>query len=133
MLFKMQVTDGNQAWWEEMDVDAKDAQKCAEEIIKNFNGSLKRKEKRRELLAVEMIKADTKKKHNWEKQNSFTIIQDRQSYDILRCSGCGITAKRFGLDTIVFDLDYKWAQVYKRCDTAKAHIEKKKLRKKKQK
>ena len=46
-------------------------------------------------------------KHNWEKQNWFTEKNKHGSHDILKCSRCGITAKRYGIEWPP-TIDYKY-------------------------
>jgi hypothetical protein len=38
--------------------------------------------------------------HTWEKQNVVTITTRRGSFDIMKCTGCGITGKTASLVTI---------------------------------
>ena len=42
--------------------------------------------------------------HEWDKVNSTTIMKGGKSYDIMKCSLCDITGKRFGItSTLVLD------------------------------
>ncbi len=65
--------------------------------------------------------------HDFAKQNLFTPKDNNGLYDVFKCSKCGVYGKRYTLDgDIIRDRQYK-AKVYEYCDTAKNHINKKKL------
>lgn len=105
--------------------DNEDMMVYANNLINNFNKTLRPHESPRELLRV--IEIETSKdnhiKHQWEKQNLVTIIHGGENYDKLKCVFCGITAKRYGMNQIKRDSKYK-AAVYDNCDTARDQIEK---------
>ena len=102
MKFKMQVKcDGCEPWWEEYDKDTDDPQKWAEDIVAWFNSTCRPGEKPRTLLAVEIIDS-TSKHHKWVKHVKGMSIQFRgATCDIMYCSVCGITGKRYGLNNVI--------------------------------
>lgn len=74
----------------------------------------------RELVSVEVIEDNTvvKHEHKWEKENLVTIVKGEYIYDIMKCSVCGITGKRYGLSSDVQrDSKYR-AKIYDTCDGA---------------
>lgn len=108
-------------WTELEEVDTKDPQEYAENIVRLFNNSLKPGEKKRILLRVEILDKEGVLHHTWEKSNLFTITERGLSYDVYQCKRCKITGKRFGLDrTVKRDPKFK-AEVYQRCDTSLDH------------
>jgi hypothetical protein len=125
--FRIQVgrfkKDGRaEAWWEEFDEDTTDADKCAEEMIANFNNTLWPGERPRFVVQTEVLDTDSIKDHDWGKTNLVTIIKGSQSYDTCRCNRCGITGKRFGLGAMIRrDAKYRSDLKYARCDTSLAH------------
>ena len=127
MKFKIQVkkVGSDNSWWEEYEENISDPQKWAEEIISEFNDSLREGEKAREVISVEIIKKDTTKNHSWDKTNAGTLQRGGEIFDKYECNVCGVTGKRFGIggNYVKRDHEYK-AKVYRRCDTALAHIEK---------
>ena len=105
--------------------DQASAQKWAEGIIEFFNGSLRPGESPRELVGVKVQEGTegSRKDHKWSKQNLTTQRDNRGAlYDSMRCSECGITGRRYGMDLLVLDQKYRRAKVYLRCDDAKRHI-----------
>lgn len=125
MKFKITVSkkdNTEQPWEESYEENIEDPQAWAENTIQRFNSGLRPGEKERVLLHVEIIDSDGIKNHTWGKQNLVTIAKSGQYYDILKCKRCGITAKRYGVDRIIFDSKFKKAKVYLRCDTSLAHF-----------
>ncbi len=108
------------------EIDTDNPQAWAEETVERFNATLRPGEKERILLDVEVLDEHSIKNHSWEKQNLVTVAKLEPYYDVLRCKRCGITAKRFGLDGFVLDPEFREAKVYRRCDTALAHLKKRK-------
>ena len=82
------------------------------------------------MVETEPLLQEGPTKHQWGKTNLFTVIPNSGAlYDIMKCSECGITGKRHGLnETINRDRQYK-PKVYQYCNTAKAHLAKKESRK----
>lgn len=132
MQFRMQVKPSDQetAWWEDYDkpeaVDQASAEIQAQKIVDYFNSTLRPYESPRTLLAVILGANDTSKSfkaHEWEKTNLVTVHERGRYFDRLVCPKCGITAKRFGITSIVIDPQYK-ARVYRDCDTAREWLTK---------
>lgn len=114
-------------WTEKYDIDNNaDAEEYAQNLVNKFNNTLRVNEIPRELVGVIVIKEQSEilHQHIWEKQNLITIVKGSQSYDIMKCSVCGITGKRYGLsDVIKRDSKYK-AKVYDTCQGAIKQIKK---------
>lgn len=130
MQFKIQVKPDNQetSWWEDYDKpevsDQASAEKVAQGIIDYFNRTLRPYESPRTLLAVVLggngtaTTAKSFQAHAWEKTNLVTVHERGQYFDRLLCPNCGVTAKRYGVTSILIDPKFK-AKGYKSCDTAK--------------
>lgn len=138
MEFRMQVKPINRAdsWWEDYNkpeaTDQASAEVAAQKIVDYFNSTLRPHESAREILAVEFTPntntsassaPKTSVARAWEKTNLVTVHERGQYFDRLVCPSCGITAKRYGVSSIVIDSKFK-AKGYKSCDTAKVLFEK---------
>lgn len=123
MKFRMQVKSGDlYPWWETYEKNVDDPQAEAERLIEYFNSTLRPGEEPRTLLAVEVLDQTSIKDHTWKKTNLMTIKGHAgRTYDTLRCTVCGITARRYGLHDITIDPEFAKAKVYKRCDTSRDH------------
>jgi len=109
--------------------DSADPEVYAQSLIDGFNRTLRSHESVRELLGVRIIDGSNAHTHDWAKQNLITVINNRGNYDVMKCSRCGITGKRFGIGHgVTVDHAYK-TKVYGTCEGALAQREK--LRKKK--
>ena len=53
--------------------------------------------------------------HDWSKQNLITVSKARKSYDILKCTKCGIEGKRLNVSTITFTENVPLNKI-KNCD-----------------
>lgn len=118
---KVAYLDGSGAPWTEPynrpEIGSEEAAKSwAERTIKNFNDTLRPGEKARKFLGVFFDQEDNKEKavHLWSKTNLVTIIRGHRSHDTLKCLNCGVTAKRFGLDSIKIDSQFR-AKKYQSC------------------
>lgn len=118
---------GEQDWWETYDKVITNAQAEAEQIIKYWNDTLRAHEHRRKLLEVVVLDSRMHtSEHVFEKQNSFTVRIRNSAYDVYRCTYCGVTAKRYGLNgSIIRDPKFK-AKLYADCEKAKEKLERKK-------
>lgn len=128
--FRLLVTsDGAKASWWETYVEVTDNPlSWGKETIAYYNNTLRPGEKRRTLLAVELIEDELAPvNHAWEKQNLFTRyhIGSARAYDDMKCTRCGVRGKRFGLGENVKRVNPFRPNVYARCDTALAHMKKK--------
>lgn len=98
-------------------ITQEDPRKWAEETIDSFNRTLRTGEAPREL--VDVCALDTTEHyypHEWSKKSIVTVVKGgTRPHDVYRCSRCGITGKRFGLDeTIQRDYRYRNAK-YEQC------------------
>jgi hypothetical protein len=112
-------------WAEEYDKPVADPVTWAKETVERFNNTQPAGAPLRVLIGVRILDGPSRE-HNWEKTNLVTLqqYQGTMPYDTARCTVCGVTGKRYGLSsTITLDSKFK-AKVYRRCDTAKAHLEK---------
>lgn len=50
--------------------------------------------------------------HKWEKQNALTITTSRGSYDLMKCSLCGISGKTSSINTIQLKGSYARETVF---------------------
>jgi hypothetical protein len=109
----------NEPWVEDYDkpqvktID--DANEFAVALIQQFNNTLRPGEKSRKVLFVEIAGESGPPDHDWSKMNLVTVMDPRLGfYDILQCTRCGITAKRFGLDRILIDRKFR-AKKFQKC------------------
>lgn len=129
MKIKMTIKriNSDYTWEEEYNIEAgMEPREFAENLIDNFNNTLRPNETARELIGVMVIDENSEviRNHKWEKQNLVTIIKGGSSYDIMECSVCGITGKRYGLGGVV-KRDSKYnANCYNTCDGAIAQMKK---------
>lgn len=124
MKFRIKVADDSgDGWWEEYDKPVSNLDQWAKDTIASFNRTLQPGEKKRTLLTVEVLDAASRAEHTWEKQNIYTVVKGNAVYDVMKCSSCGITAKRHGVsEGIRLDCEFARAKVYRRCDTAYRHL-----------
>ena len=121
MKFKIKVSsESGGEWWEEYDKDVPDPEVWARETVEKFNATLRRNEKPRTLLVVEVIDRDNDGFHDWVKRTDGMSVPFRGGVvDLMFCRKCGITGKRYGLSGVVI-IDSKFrGKAYGRCDTAK--------------
>jgi hypothetical protein len=95
-----------------------EAEEFGRTTVGNFNSSLRPHEQPRELVRVESDeRGDSNASHSWEKTSLVTQMGPRGSYDAMRCKQCGVTGKRFGVDGVKLDSQYR-AKAFRKCDTA---------------
>lgn len=113
------------------DLDTEDEVKqwCID-TLDYFNSTLRPGEKKRTFVGFKIL-SDEKppKEHEWSKINLVTISDKTGLYDKLRCDVCGITARRYGLDTIEPDKKYR-SPKYQYCKEGKEVPKKRKDKKK---
>lgn len=107
---------GSDTWKETLNCpDDVSAESHAKVIIFNFNKSIRKGEKLRELVKVLGV-SDLPPDHDWRKTNLVTISGRNGMYDTYKCEVCGITGKRFGLGRISRDAKFQ-AEKYRFCKT----------------
>ena len=110
----------NTATWKEdynrLEVrDLNDAAKWGANLIDNFNATLRPGEKARKFHGVEPAEdSEANAPHEWHKTNLVTISDRTGLYDRMTCLRCNITAKRFGVDSLVVDKKFR-AKKYLTC------------------
>jgi hypothetical protein len=93
------------------------ARQWAERTIQNFNNTLRPGEKARKVVDVTFEDNEAKQAHEWQKVNLVTLIDNRGAfYDRLLCLNCGVTAERWGIDSIRLSKKYRRAAKYLSCD-----------------
>ncbi len=125
MKFKIIVrTPSGRQWEEEYNKETEDPKKWAEDVITNFNNTLKLGEETRTLIDVMILDTNNDKWHHWVKQSMMPVQFRGSMIDLYRCDKCGITGKRYGSSgTIVIDSKYR-QKIYKQCNTARAIMSK---------
>ena len=120
--FRIQVKTlrGKASWWEKYEVATESPEAYAQEILAFFNKTLKPFEEPRVILSVEMLEDTGNIQHTFFKKTDGMSVEFRgETVDLMQCSECGITGKRFGLQPTV-KLDSKWSKkCYRFCNTAK--------------
>jgi hypothetical protein len=92
------------------------AEDWAFQLVKWFNDALRPEESPRELLKTELIGASTA--HDWYKRTNGMSVQFRgQLVDVFECRKCGVTGKKFRLDSVDVRRDAKFkAKKYDVCN-----------------
>ncbi len=133
MKYKFKSNDAGyvEGWWETYSdpkvVDQGSAEKAANALIQSYNDTLQHNDRPRKLLEVvflgkvkDEVQRHATEPHEWGK---LSLVTERGGYDRMRCGKCGITGKRYGINGVRIDSEYK-AKAFMRCDTARALIEK---------
>lgn len=136
MKFEIEVGHSGEkssAWREVYDkpeiVSLGQAETWAKRTIERFNETLRVGEKPRDLICV----VETQEKggispHRWEKQNLMTQMRGNRLFDVMKCSECGITGKRYGLaPSVNRDRDFK-AKGFSSCAQSIVLLEKRRLK-----
>lgn len=120
MKFRILLKTEKDEWWESYDKDTTDPQVWAEETIQRFNDTLRPHELARQLLRVEVIEQGNERHHKWVKRTDGMSVPFRGcAVDLMFCSACGITGKRFGVaGHVKIDSKYR-KKAYLECHTAK--------------
>ncbi len=123
MKFSVEIRDkgSRESHVETYDVNTSDPEAWAKGTMDYFNSTLHPGEKEREVVSVSILEKYSLKDHKWEKQNLVTISDQGDLHDAMKCKVCGITAKRYGLSTIVYDKRFN-KKVFCRCDTSMAYF-----------
>lgn len=123
----VKMVGSDQTWEEDYNENVTDAEKYCHSVIQQFNDTLRPHEQPREFVSVRVIADKLNSagdvvdaasiKHSWSKTNAVTIIPKRgASYDLVKCTTCGVTAKRMGLGhTYVRDSKFR-AKKYLECN-----------------
>ena len=102
---------------EELNVPKENPTEGVITMLNNFNATLRPGEQKRSLVFGRVLKSkEGNTKHEWDKTNLVTIIKGRFSYDTYKCSICGITGKRFGLNNYVIRDDKYNHTKYENCN-----------------
>jgi len=104
-------------------------QKWAEDLIDWFNEHENQlpQGRPRTLAKVEPL-SENPHAHDWHKTSLVAMMTPSGViHDTYKCERCGITGKRYGTGYVIRDSKYRH-KCYSRCDTAIAHLEKKKAR-----
>lgn len=132
MKFRARIKDARgSTWWEDFNdsevTDEQTAQAASRSIVTRFNETLRPGELQRTLLAVSIGDGGAHEAHRFSKTNLVTIMERGRLYDALRCSRCGVTGKRFGVEGIRRDFQYK-ARAFEFCDTARTLLAKRAMK-----
>lgn len=106
--FKMKVRGRNDEWWEDYNLnevaDQAGAEAWANETIRRFNETehVRYGDKAVDRLLLEVVFLGAgPAQHEWQKINSFTIVDQHGARDKWRCKNCGCEAFRYGIsDTL---------------------------------
>jgi len=98
------------AWPEDYNKDVDDPVEWCKEMLEHFNSTLRRHERPRQFVRVEIKRNNKLLRHEWHKTNLVTLIKGRDVYDTYQCERCGMTAKRFGVGAITPDSKRDWGK-----------------------
>lgn len=94
-----------------------DLYQWAARLIGKFNDTLRPHEKPRILDTVKVSEVDDKAQpldHDWHKTNLVTVEQRGQYFDVMACTRCPVTGRRYGLTHVKRDAKFK-AKKYDHC------------------
>lgn len=120
MKFRVQIRNITtmREWWEtyDKDIKAENIEAWCEATVRAFNNSLRPGEHPRVVLQYEILEDNNHEKHCWEKRSDGQSVMFRgRLCDLMYCSKCHVTGKRFGLSsTVVMDSKYR-AKKYHKC------------------
>ena len=126
--FEIRVKDSRAEWREKFNkpevVDQATAESVGRGLVQYYNDTLRPGERPRTFLGASLTSTgEVRESHEWEKTNSFTIMERGRPFDTAQCVKCGVTAKRFGLGEPTLDPQFR-AQAFRYCDTARALLAK---------
>jgi hypothetical protein len=118
MKFRIKVKNENpnlEPWWETYNENTDDPVAYSKKLIEGFNNFLRPHESPRTLLSVEVLQSENTN-HEWVKLTNGQSIRFRGNLvDLHQCSKCGITGKRYGLNSVIkIDSKYR-AKKYREC------------------
>jgi len=118
------VGDEDNFWWEEYSENIDDPEKWSRNLVDNFNNTLRPHEKPRIILGVDILSTE-KEKHTWVKHVAgMSVVFRKHIVDIMYCSVCSITGKRYNLESKV-QIDSKFKKkCYQKCNTSLKEQEK---------
>lgn len=120
--FTIWITNALRAkeWAERYQVATPDPEQYAKDLIKWFNSTLRPHESKRRVVRVEVHGDVVPPDHKWTKKTIMTQMFRQRPYDPMYCERCGVTGKRYGLNSHVKrDSKYR-AKLFARCDTTMA-------------
>jgi hypothetical protein len=114
---------GGETWEETFDDAAvnsdQEAEVKARALVKWFNETLRPGERERAFHAARVIGESIA--HQWEKTSLVTTTSSSgRMFDKMKCRVCGITGRRYGLDSVTRDAKYR-SRKYEDCTWKKAH------------
>lgn len=101
MKFKVGMSDVSGSWFESYDdatvTDEATAIDFIARVVNYYNSTLRPKERARAFTGyVELLGEGKGAEHDWHKQNLVTQSDHRGMFDNMKCSACGVTARRYG-------------------------------------
>ena len=120
MRFTIRVKSQSDEWNEEYDKEVADPKVWAQQIVEGFNERLRPGELPRILLKV-TISGPGRMEHQWAKRTGGMSVNFRgATVDLMYCSRCDITGKRYGFNSHVkIDSKYR-AKKYQECTNSRA-------------
>jgi hypothetical protein len=123
----MLVKDDRGSWYEDYHrdsvVDQESAEREGRGIIDYWNSTLHPGDRPREFVSVVLDAGDATRGHKWEKTSLMTLSERGRMFDRMACARCGVTAKRYGFEGLIYDSDYR-AKAFRTCDGAQALLTK---------
>lgn len=124
MKFQIEIQDSitKAKWWETNDEetckDEVSIRSWATAIVQRFNDTLRDHEQPRIFTGAVRILATGFTRHQWIKQNLFTLADHRGAFDNVKCI-CGATARRYGIGRIKRSAQYR-AKKWDNCPKEKS-------------
>jgi len=103
--------DGSEPNWESYDEHGINTREQAmgwgTEVVLRFNNTLRPHECARELLDARIVGEGKGSVHAYSKQNLYTLSDHRGHFDLVKCTRCGVVARRYGVDRLVRQTPYR--------------------------